>query len=447
MEEQRVTVAVIAGSEKTAKTIKDQLDTLFGRFITFVSFSTNEWMQSDGETDLALVSTNTLARLVAQKIKTGREIVVIRRTLLKHSWEKVLSIAPRKKLMLVNDERDSAVETIALLYELGARHIDLVPVYPGLADVPRLDTAITPGESHLVPKYVKEIVDIGDRVVDVSTMVDILFRFDLLTSETRSILAAYAELIIPRSHGLQVTMQGLSNMKNLLQKTLDIVQDGVIAYDDQRIITIFNRAAENILGYQAWEVVGQRIETLIKQEGMEALLGNEEVRDVLIHLGVTAKGHESYSRTGYQWRLKITRAADVAVVWNLLERHDWNPRKAPGRAYPSGNIDNKGFVRAWVELHGSADVARTGRTRTPTPRLRIYGSLPLLEEMNRVIAIETGLPPRKPQLVATGTGETWCLYYTGKSFRAVVDWLYAGVEMYNPVAREKFGEVFRQTRN
>lgn len=112
------------------------------------------------------------------------------------------------------------------------------------------------------------------------------------------------------------------------------------------------------------------------------------------HLGITAEGHESYSRTGGQWRLKITRAA--------------------------------------------ADVARTGRKRTPTPRLRVYGSFPMLEEMNRVIAVGTGLLPKKLQLVTTGTGETWCLYYTGESFRAVVEWLYAGAGLYNPAVWERF---------
>ncbi|MGB9803911.1 hypothetical protein, partial [Desulfofundulus sp.] len=57
------------------------------------------------------------------------------------------------------------------------------------------------------------------------------------------------------------------------------------------------------------------------------------------YLGITAEGHESYSRTGNQWRLKITRAADVAAVRNLLECYGWTPRKAPERPYPYGNVD------------------------------------------------------------------------------------------------------------
>ena len=154
-------------------------------------------------------------------------------------------------------------------------------------------------------------------------------------------------------------------------------------------------------------------------------------------LGITAKGHESYSLTGDKWRLKITRAADVAAVKNLLEHHGWVSRKSPERPCPSGPLDEKGFERAWVELHSSADVARSGRKRTPTPRLRVYGSRPLLEEANMVIAAGAGLSPRKLQKIATGTGETWCLCYTGKSFRNMINWLYAGAELYNPEAREK----------
>ncbi|SHJ83633.1 helix-turn-helix domain-containing protein [Desulfofundulus thermosubterraneus] len=162
---------------------------------------------------------------------------------------------------------------------------------------------------------------------------------------------------------------------------------------------------------------------------------------VLEHLGVTAEGHESYSRTGNQWRLKITRAVDVATVRNLLERHGWAPRKAPERPYPYGNVDDRGFVRAWVELHSSADVARTGRKREPTSRLRVYGSQPLLKELNRVVAVGVGLPPRRLQRMVTGTGETWCLYYTGGSFCAVVDWLYAGAGLYNPAVRERLEDL------
>ena len=154
------------------------------------------------------------------------------------------------------------------------------------------------------------------------------------------------------------------------------------------------------------------------------------------YLGVTAEGHESYSNTGNQWRLKITRAADVLTIKTLLERHGWTLRKAPERPYPCGSINDRGFIRAWMELHSSADIARTGRKRTPAPRLRIYGNRFLLEEMNRIIAAGTELPPRALQKTTNETTAALC--YTGKSFRSVVQWLYTDAEIYNPKAFERF---------
>lgn len=153
------------------------------------------------------------------------------------------------------------------------------------------------------------------------------------------------------------------------------------------------------------------------------------------HLGIPARGHESHSNTGGQWRLKITRSADVAAIKTLLEHNGWTHRKALERPYPRGPLDDRGFVRAWVELHGSADVARTGRKREPTPRLRVYGNRLLMEKINHIITANTGLPMRALQKTTNET--TVALYYYGKSFRAVVDWLYAGAEIYNSAMRTR----------
>ncbi|GEA15370.1 hypothetical protein E308F_16140 [Moorella sp. E308F] len=160
---------------------------------------------------------------------------------------------------------------------------------------------------------------------------------------------------------------------------------------------------------------------------------------------IASCGHESHSNTGTQWRLKITRAADVAAVKTILERYGWTPRKAPERPYPHGPLDDRGFVRAWVELHGSADVTRIGRKRTLTPRLRVYGNRVLMDDINRVIATGTGLPLRTLQ--KTVNEATVALYYYGKSFRTVVDWLYAGAELYNLLVRARFEGVLRGNEN
>jgi len=155
------------------------------------------------------------------------------------------------------------------------------------------------------------------------------------------------------------------------------------------------------------------------------------VRD---YLGITVVGHGSYSKTGDQWRLKITRAVDVALVREILETHGWAARNASERPFPSGPVNERGFIRAWVELHSSADIARIGQKRKPMPRLRIYGNAVLIAEINRLLSVMTGVPERAIQKTTNEITKT--LYYTGSSFSVILEWLYREVELTNLEARK-----------
>lgn len=277
-------VIVVAREEKTARAIVAQLNAILGQFIDFLPYSLPQWLQAEKRASTVIVSTHILAHHAAQKARKETEISILRRSLLKDRWQKILAIPQGKKIMLVNDERDSAVETIALLYELGARHIELIPMYPGLEEIPPLKTAITPGEAHLIPPSVEEIIDIGDRVVDLSTLVDLLTRFDLLNNETMNIMARYAATIIPRSQGLQAAMRGLMDLKNLFQESLNTVGDGVITYDENGQITVFNQAAQDIFAARAREIIGQSIEDFLHEKGVSLPLQGD-IQGHLLQIG------------------------------------------------------------------------------------------------------------------------------------------------------------------
>jgi len=160
------------------------------------------------------------------------------------------------------------------------------------------------------------------------------------------------------------------------------------------------------------------------------------------YLSITARVHKSFSNTGSQARLKIARIADMNKVKQLLYLHGWTPRQSKERLYPSGPLNDRGFIRAWIEIHSHADIARTGRKRKPTPRLRVYGNKLLLEEMNLIIAGRANVQPRTLQ--RTGNEITKALYYTGRNFRAVLEWLYDMAELYNPDTKAKLLNIASQ---
>ena len=125
---------------------------------------------------------------------------------------------------------------------------------------------------------------------------------------------------------------------------------------------------------------------------------------------------------GLQTRLKISRTTTVRSLRQWLTDQGWTPRQAVVRPYPTGSLDDRAFIRAWVELHAVTDQARSGRRRQLRPRLRIYGNQVLLATMNTQISLATGLPQRTMQ--KTTNVSTRALYYTGQSAQTVLRWLY-----------------------
>ena len=156
-------------------------------------------------------------------------------------------------------------------------------------------------------------------------------------------------------------------------------------------------------------------------------------------LGITAAVQEIAARTATQYRLKIIRSETVEGLSRLLESQGWQPRQAQERPYPSGSLNDRGFIRAWVELHSSADIRQAWYKKKtiqyPQKRLRIYGNVALLEEINYILSSVTGLEPRTLQRTANEI--TKALYYQGSSVAPVISWLYDGAEIWNPAARLK----------
>ena len=177
-------VALVAKRPSTSDFLAGQLRELSGRHIIFEGYATDLGLENLGNADLVLVSTLDMTGDIARHVAPGTDILVLRRTLHRESWERVMALPAQTRAMLVNDDQTAAMETIALLHELGADHLDLVPVYPGLNPVPDLPLAITPGESQLVPLAVRKVIDIGPLMPDAGTVADILARFGLLNEET-----------------------------------------------------------------------------------------------------------------------------------------------------------------------------------------------------------------------------------------------------------------------
>jgi len=98
---------------------------------------------------------------------------------------------------------------------------------------------------------------------------------DLYTSDDMDFLAAVAAqstLALENARlfdNLRRTLDQTLEMKNLMSDIFASISTGVITTDLDRKVTLFNHAAENMLGLEAWQVMGRRLSRTVPGLGVD----------------------------------------------------------------------------------------------------------------------------------------------------------------------------------
>lgn len=277
------TIAIVAASEKTSFNIKEQLDRLLGNYVDFKAFSLLGWEEQTGHFPLVLISTEKFIKYVVPRVRSKTDFLIIRRTISRQALEKILKIPKGEQVLIVNDHIESVEETIALLYEVGIDHLDFVPYYPNSSNVDNnnIDIAITPNEKELVPKGVNNIVDIGERMVDVNTIMNTLTRLELLDSKAYKLISNYGDEIVSRYSGFQTTLSDLEDTRGVLHQAIHMIDSGCIVYDKYHEILFLNKAAEKILQIQSTNQIGRRLIDLLDENKIDINL-SQSIADFVV---------------------------------------------------------------------------------------------------------------------------------------------------------------------
>lgn len=268
------TIAIVAASKKASLTIKEQLDNILGNYANFKGFSLLEWEEQTAYFPLVLISTEKFIKYVVPRVKSQTDFLIIRRTISKQALKKVLEIPKGEKVLIVNDHIESVDETISLLYEVGINHLDFIPYYPGSSPLDYPYTAITPNEAELVPRGINKTVNIGERLLDVNTLINTLTRLELLDSKAYKLISNYGEKIVSRYSGLQTTLNDLENTRSVLHQAIQMIDNGVIAYDKYHEILFINETAKKILLSHSKNQIGKRIIDLLQENHIAINLSN-----------------------------------------------------------------------------------------------------------------------------------------------------------------------------
>ncbi|MGD6803121.1 sigma-54 interaction domain-containing protein [Rossellomorea aquimaris] len=271
-------LVVIAGTKETEKALLNQLNSIFGELIQFEGYAIDEGLPHHFKNELILYSSSLIEEEVEKHIDFSTcTIIVATRTVNYEFIDRIFELSPGQKVLYVNDFTRTADEAIATLKGLGINHVDYIPYSSeSISFPPDIDVAVSPGETHLIPEKVGKKIDIGVRLIDLNTIMKIITHFRLSDELSIDITNRYTKKIIDLSQKLsQVHMQART-LNKFLNRVVDGVNDGILAFQENGEITVFNEVLEKMLGISASYAKGKKLSQVFRNIELTRFLYSKE---------------------------------------------------------------------------------------------------------------------------------------------------------------------------
>ncbi|MFB7138775.1 sigma-54 interaction domain-containing protein [Gottfriedia sp. NPDC056225] len=273
----KMSLTLITGSVKTKQALYSQLSHLLGDYLSIKSYSIEEGFDFELKDDIILYSSNE-AKIESEKMSHihAKNVVVGKRTPNHENLDKLLRITRETKVLVVNDDYNSTIELIQSLYQLGINHLDYFPYKLDQVYYPDINIAISPGEIHLCPHHINEVIDIGVRLFDMTTILQIVEYSHLDKAIASLISEKYIRNIIELQRKLILAEHGTKKVNEHIQNVVDAVDDGILAIDKFSTITVFNDRLAALYQISTENAVGKKIDQIISQQIIKEFILNGE---------------------------------------------------------------------------------------------------------------------------------------------------------------------------
>ncbi|GED70857.1 Fis family transcriptional regulator [Brevibacillus reuszeri] len=272
---------LLAGSKDTRTALINQLQEIMDGYVQISSYSIEEELPKSLHNQLVVLSHPLVLEepKVRACIGTDCKVIIAKRIINYENIDKLLYLPAGTRALYVNDSFETCMESIESLKKLGIEHIHYIPFYPGLQNARKIEIAVTPGAFELIPEHVHDVVNIGPRLMDISTIHQILDHFQLHEPED-VISQRYLRKIIQLSKRLADANQIATNLNKHLNEVLDGVNDGILTITQGGKITVFNEELGHLLGVSPNRVIGQSLGDAIDHpELIEFLLDSSDEKD------------------------------------------------------------------------------------------------------------------------------------------------------------------------
>nr|WP_312577019.1 sigma 54-interacting transcriptional regulator [Sedimentibacter sp.] len=278
----RITILVI--EDKIGNYFLEELKYIFENTVDIDYFTPN--MANKPfiyETDLILYTDPSILIEMIEYIKCSAPTLMMKRTISKQSMEKLWKLDSDKSAYVVNINSFMANETLASLYSLGIKNMKLLPCYRGITNIKKVDYIITPNEFGFIPDVDAEVINIGNRLFDISTILDIIAYLNIDKKLSEKIIKKYSLKVPTYWKGIKNTLYDKKMLAGQLDVVLNEFDNGIILCDEKGLILLSNQKASEILNISKEYIEHDYLTNLLERDKvLTVLLSKDEIHDEFI---------------------------------------------------------------------------------------------------------------------------------------------------------------------
>lgn len=268
-------IVLISYDPVTNKLLSEQLETIYGNIYSIVGVLYDH-INSDMIMDCNLIvcTDDRMLELLSQIKNVDTPIIVTKRTLKLDNLLEVLSLKSGSKVSVISNFIKEANITIEILKQMGISHLKLIP-YAHNKNIEIEETIITTGQD-LVPEFSENSICVGEKIMDISTIIEIFIVMKMPVERLELITNSYNEKIF-RYNSYN------KNMNSILLAIFETVKGGIAFINNENRVIFCNCSFSEIVDIDHNKIVRADYNNVFRSENIVELLASRvEYNDKLV---------------------------------------------------------------------------------------------------------------------------------------------------------------------
>ncbi len=270
-------IAVIASHLEYAHYLRANLERYFGGHAEITAYSLRDVAQMEWiPAEYVAVSAFTIFQRMQNKISKDSELINISISLDRENLKQLECLPKDTRAYLVSIDYRLCMQVIMQIYELGYRDLDLVAYYGEGNPDPSIEIAITPNETAMMPPGIRQVINIGERIIDANTIIEIADRLgirDVFAARTATEARIKSIVKTTWAERLLGENESLTEQINVL---IGLIDQGIVITDVAGRIYICNQKARHLLRSRSEILSGFNVTELLPEIDIYRLQDSEE---------------------------------------------------------------------------------------------------------------------------------------------------------------------------